>query len=928
MDTYIAAQKLPVSYTLSGNVTVVSVIGNTVTARIPMDTITSGFVKFSTTIPASSSADSPGRDNILAVDATGAYTFYSNSGWGKSPRYTSHWSDLNENVRFLKVDEPMSLSVNEIQNAWASLELRVAARDVLGLVKGAESYHAHVSVSDAISETMESILQYSSILDLVDYLPQNEGSTLSWQAGVRIATDGSMTLPYADPSTPGCVLLGGDNPFAAATVGSVYALAQWVIDYVQGRGSNLAESYIGTGGSSNATAAGSVAADWQGGTLLVDTTGRAYVPDATDQRKGLVLLSFADSGEEELGGDGQGVPLVPTQARVKELDESLKADILTTYPNKNGNPAGVVNPQGAILLQDASTNPAYSGAIDIRAAGTGMYGGVYISDNLAAQDEGSVVGPLLDYNSNEFPAVPTTAAVSAYVGDKINEVLGSYSFGDTVGSIIQQPSNYATGSVQGTLRLGDGLENVAGTGGNIVTQVKTASASVAGKVFVVNSEAENSSAPSASNIVPSVSYVKSLVEEGSGQSIPPGSVSEAGVVYVSTSAADDSVPVDSGYNRVPTVEYMKSAIEEVESNLSSETLTYAQVGADYRADTTNGGSLKQAIYEDVLNWVGTGDDGGGSGGSTMTGIDIYNALGPVYSQQSTSAGLRKSIIDDITTYAPAGGGTGAGSANIYDTLIGSDARDFRDVQAAQQYANMARRAQLNYSITLGTSPNWLGNIAWHSDVSTILDTVKSAAGNNYSLALYSAAATATYSAISQVYSGGRNRWSNVYPYSPISGSTEGRLENDLYGQVYNTILDLISVHVFGIQDASVNIWLSNGNGVLPYIRDRYVIPRPGYTIVGIDSWDSYSYINTAIYSILNRLGALESRIANIPTTDEMIAAINAEAAAAQISLTLTQKVTDSDGTVTNSGSVDETTKEVNANYAITDNGESGTYAVT
>lgn len=39
-------------------------------------------------------------------------------------------------------------------------------------------------------------------------------------------------------------------------------------------------------------------------------------------------------------------------------------------------------------------------------------------------------------------------------------------------------------------------------------------------------------------------------------------------------------------------------------------------------------------------------------------------------------------------------------------------------------------------------------------------------------------------------------------------------------------------------------------------------------------------------------------------------------------------MTDSDGTVTNSGSVDETTKEVNANYAITDNGESGTYAVT
>lgn len=619
MDTYIAAQKLPVSYTLSGNVTVVSVIGNTVTARIPIDTITAGFVKFSTTIPASSSADSPGYDNVLAVDATGAYTFYSNAGWGKSPRYTSHWDDLNENVRFLKVDEPMSLSANELQNAWSSLELRIAELDVLGLVKGSASYHANVSVSDAISETTESILQYSSILDLVDYLPQSEGSTASWQAGVRIAEDGSMSLPYADPNTPGCVLLGGDNPFAAATVGSVYALAQWVVDYVQGIGSNLAESYVGQGGAI-ATAAGSVSADWQGGTLLVDSTGRAYVPDATNARKGLVLLSFASSGEEELGGAGQDVPLVPTQARVKELDESLKADILTTYPNKNGNPAGVVNPQGAILLQDASTNDAYSGAVDIRAAGTGMYGGVYISDNLAAQDEGSVTGPMLDYNGNEFPAVPTTAAVSAYVGDKIDEVLGSYSFGDTIGSVIQQPSNYATSSVQGTLRLGDGLENVAVAGGNIVTQVKTASASVAGKVFVVNSS-EEASALVAANIVPSVSYVESLVASAN-QEIAAGSVSEPGIVYISNSEADDSVPVESGFNRVPTTAYMRSAIEEVESNLSSEILTYAQVGADYRADTTGGGSLKQYIYEDVLNWVSTS---GGEGSSEVT-LAAFNAL--------------------------------------------------------------------------------------------------------------------------------------------------------------------------------------------------------------------------------------------------------------------------------------------------------------
>lgn len=271
----------------------------------------------------------------------------------------------------------------------------------------------------------------------------------------------------------------------------------------------------------------------------------------------------------------------------------------------------------------------------------------------------------------------------------------------------------------------------------------------------------------------------------------------------------------------------------------------------------------------------------------MSDLDIYYALGRVYSLQSPTASFRKAVIDDITTYAPAGGGTGAGSVNIYDTLIGSDSRDFRDVQAAQQYANMARRAQLNYSITLGTSPNWLGNIAWQSDVSTILDTVKSAAGSDYSIALYSAAAAATYSAISQMYSGGRNRWSNVYPYTVIPyDATGGLLENDLYGQVYNTILELISILVYRIPNASGNIYLDDG--ILGYLKDNYSqsdfganiateittqirngsysadLPSPGYTIEGVDSWYAYyARIDTAIYKILERLGALESRIQQI-----------------------------------------------------------------
>lgn len=643
MDTYIAAQKLPVSYTLSGNVTVVSVIGNTVTARIPMDTITAGFVKFSPTIPASSSADSPGYDNVLAVAATGVYTFYGSGGWGKSPRYSTHWDDLTENVRFLKVDAPMSLTASEMANVYDSLDLHVATRDTIGLVKGDVNRTSHISITDAFGATLERIMKYSDILDLVNYLPQSEGSTSSWQAGVRIDYDGSMSLPYADPGTPGAVLLGGDNPFAAATVGSVYAVAKWVIDYVTGIGSNLAESYAGTGGD-RVTAAGSVAADWQGGTVLVDPTGRAYVPDATAERKGIVLLSFAEADSQDSGESTQEVPLVPTVAKAMELDTVMKEDILRTYPNTNGNPAGVVNPQGAILLQDASTTNDYSGAIDIRAAGTGMYGGVYVSDDLSAQDESVVVGPLVDFNNEEYPVVPTTTAVTLYVDSKIEEVLEAYSFGSTIGSVIQQPNSYASTTTQGVIRLGPGLENVSGPSGNIVTQVQDASETVAGKVYVIQSTSSN---VSVLNAVPSIQYVEELIDNIETEQ-QAGSVSTPGIVYISTGVTDDDVPVIAGYNRVPTVDYMKSALTAVETNLSEQALTYDDVGADYRTDTVTGRSLKQFIYEDVLSWVGTsGGESSPEIAALQAQINALTARVEALESGGGGAGLTRAQVDDL-----------------------------------------------------------------------------------------------------------------------------------------------------------------------------------------------------------------------------------------------------------------------------------------
>lgn len=848
--TFIPAPSLPTyTGTVGSNVDFTAVVGNAKTVRIPAPTIFGQFVMTAPVPNGPEQDEGQHATTQLAVDSGGVYTYTSGSGWGKSPRVQEHWDDFTRDARLFVMHKQMDVSATERENARATLDIGIANRSRAGLVR--ESLSSEITMSETAAMLYQSVYEswgpdvYAALFDNDNYniaFPEYSSTeTDTWRAGISVdSLTGDAYVRYATTTRPGAVLIGGTNPLAAATMGSLAALAKWVVDYWNSE-YKLAQSYEGTGavdGVSVELTAGIIKADATGGTLLIREDGSAYVPAATTEQSGVVLV------EEDYSAAGPGVPNMDT---LRAFASALRQEIFTTYPGGEQGDAGVVIPRenGAVFqFQSISGAQAGSGIVDVRPASAGAYGAVYVADGWPAVNETSTtlnVSPpantvFPDEGYSSYRKVPSLSLVWQWKQD-IDARIGQAE--DDVAN-INANITYASADNAGVIRYGRALttEVSSSDGTTMVTNVDWANYSRPGVSYVVSTDEEYSSLSVGSDarVVPTVSYVVYMLDKYSAApSVPVATSYTAGIVEV-VEPGGEAVST-SGAPLVPTLSYLENAIAESGGS-------YSAISNAYEEDTITAGLLKQAIYDDVLNWVGAGDGGGGTGG------------------------------------------TGSGSDNIYETLVDDDSsRTYREVQAAQQYANMARLTHLNYSITLGTSPYWLGNISCRAEVSTILDTVKSAAGDDYSIALYSAAATATYSAISQMYSGGRQRWANVYPYKAISyGNTGGLLENDLYGQVYNTILELISTLVYQISDVYSNNYFNSSGGILGYLRDNYSesgfgtsiatlidnkiksdshsadLPPPGYTISGAEVWDSYSHIDTAIYSILQRLGTLESRV--------------------------------------------------------------------
>lgn len=158
----ILARDLPLgSPTIGAGDTLPIIRGNGRTERISADALTSSYINYIASAP--TSPNTPGEENAIAFDRDGVYS-YKEGTWGKSPRVTTHWEDLDEDSRFLLTNKALTLTEQEINNVRESIDIKPATTDNLGLVKLATTIDANdggaltgQQVIDYVSERIESI---------------------------------------------------------------------------------------------------------------------------------------------------------------------------------------------------------------------------------------------------------------------------------------------------------------------------------------------------------------------------------------------------------------------------------------------------------------------------------------------------------------------------------------------------------------------------------------------------------------------------------------------------------------------------------------------------------------------------------------------------------------------------------------------------
>lgn len=128
----INAKDLP-SYSgaLGEDTTLIAVLGNERTVRIPFNVLHDEHITF---YPTPSTPAAAGVTGAISWDNTGVFTYHGGL-WGKSPRITSNWGDYTADSRFLLVSSAQALSAEEISTARNNLNIKAATQSEEGLVR-------------------------------------------------------------------------------------------------------------------------------------------------------------------------------------------------------------------------------------------------------------------------------------------------------------------------------------------------------------------------------------------------------------------------------------------------------------------------------------------------------------------------------------------------------------------------------------------------------------------------------------------------------------------------------------------------------------------------------------------------------------------------------------------------------------------------
>ena len=171
----ILARDLPIGApSLNPEDTILVVRDTGTTERVPAHVLSNISPLYSPTVPATPISD--GADCTIAWDDDGVYT-YKDGVWGKSPRVTSHWSELDQHSRFLLVNKHVKLSTEELAIARETLDLAPATAEKPGLVRISTDMNANdgsvptnIQVVDYVNEMLTSLVSTSdSKVNLSNY---------------------------------------------------------------------------------------------------------------------------------------------------------------------------------------------------------------------------------------------------------------------------------------------------------------------------------------------------------------------------------------------------------------------------------------------------------------------------------------------------------------------------------------------------------------------------------------------------------------------------------------------------------------------------------------------------------------------------------------------------------------------------------------
>lgn len=420
----------------SGSLNLLGIQNNTQTVRIKFADLTDGFVTMAGQEPDTPYATVTGdlyitEDGLLSNEPT--------SGWGKSPRYTTHWDDLTSDVRFLYVNDVMGLNPTELANARETLNIHVAEADDLGLVKAIPIQQTDIQGASAIRIVAGNPVE----------IENEDGSTYSSSP----FSAGTIVVPYATPTEPGVVTIGETPPSEEewvhirdhAAVSRAYL--EYCFDHLKMQQTFPVATYSTMGGiipDENQFVLGGDTGEIMSLLTATEPDHRFYSAgeySAVPARGVKLAYSTPYSSTDDQGTLSEvDIDQVTTVRRVRaEVDYKIEA-VRKWRAGYSG--AGTETGFGLVaLVADGAIVAPYSsddpGRLDVRPATGTAYGAVTVADSI---DKDISASP------DAYQAVVTPSAVVEYVQEEIKDAFSASVIANWALSTFPPPS-YSTRGV-------------------------------------------------------------------------------------------------------------------------------------------------------------------------------------------------------------------------------------------------------------------------------------------------------------------------------------------------------------------------------------------------------------------------------------------------------------------------------------------------